>query len=795
MHHRRVRAYVVPCLACALAVAGRAQAATSSTPSTTYLAHVRSDGNLALSATPEAQTRCPGTTVDWTIRVRNDGPCRLAAPALTDDFDPGLTYTGDDRGSTGTDRSRTWSFPTDTLEVGDSLLIHLQATLDPNCEPGAVAGRLQAQATAACDAPAPATASFITTVACAGAVCAITPPDPATCPGGTTEICGPDVAGNRFLWSTGETTRCIMAGPGCYNLQVTNAAGCVDRCDICVNELPQPVCAIAPGNPTACLGQTAEICGPEGDGFTYLWSTGATSRCIDAGPGCYTLRVTSATGCADTCHVCVTQAPGPVCTITTSSAVVCPGQTTELCGPEGQGLGYLWSTGATSNCIDAGPGCYTLRVTTASGCFDTCHVCVTEQPRPICAITPARPAACAGQTTEICGPVGDGLGYLWSTGATDRCITVGPGCYSLRVTDAAGCSDTCHVCVAAATSPSCSISGVDSLCPGDRATLCGPAGDFTYRWNPGGESTRCIDVASPGTYTLVVGDRATGCASEPCSRTVRAGICGGPVACRLTGRGCLEVRTGKGPKDHTFGGNVSPDRSEQESDGDWYHIQHKGRGAAFKFQSHDAHIVSCAEAGGGPCGSRADFEGTGRFSAGKRSGQANFSAFVIDRGEDCDERDYYSITVREGSVAGSGKVVFSAAGTLDCGKLHVKGGSTGIVDHDDTPPGPESGSPSPDADAFEAGTLDRAIPNPFTGTMSYSYRVPEGEPQPVEVGTYDIAGRLVRSLASGMQGPGRYTIQWDGRNQAGVTVTPGIYFLRARVAGDPRVTRVIYLHP
>src|SRR5438552_1184852 len=332
MHHGRVRAYIVFCLVLAPAILVRAGAATSS--STTYFGHVRLDGNLTLSATPEIQTRCPGTTVEWTIRVHNDGACRLAAPTLTDDFDPGLTYTGDDRGSTGTDRSRSWSFPTDTLEVGDSLLIHVQAMLDPHCESGPVASRLQAQATAACDPPTPATATFIATVTCAGAVCAITPPDPATCPGGTTEICGLDAPGNRFSWSTGDTTRCIMAGPCCYSLEVTTAAGCVDHCDICVNELPQPICAIAPGTPTACLGQTTEICGPQGDGFTYSWSTGATSRCIDAGPGCYMLHVTSAAGCADTCHVCVTQAPGPVCAITPSSAAVCAAPRTSSSGPE-----------------------------------------------------------------------------------------------------------------------------------------------------------------------------------------------------------------------------------------------------------------------------------------------------------------------------------------------------------------------------------------------------------------------------------------------------------------------------
>jgi len=77
--------------------------------------------------------------------------------------------------------------------------------------------------------------------------------------------------------------------------------------------------------------------------------------------------------------------------------------------------------------------------------------------------------------------------------------------------------------------------------------------------------------------------------------------------------------------------------------------------------------------------------------------------------------------------------------------------------------------------------------------MRYGYRVPESGEQPVEVSVYDMAGRRVRSLASGTQSPGRYTVQWDGRSDAGVQMAPGAYFLRARVADAQQVTRVVYL--
>jgi flagellar hook assembly protein FlgD len=67
--------------------------------------------------------------------------------------------------------------------------------------------------------------------------------------------------------------------------------------------------------------------------------------------------------------------------------------------------------------------------------------------------------------------------------------------------------------------------------------------------------------------------------------------------------------------------------------------------------------------------------------------------------------------------------------------------------------------------------------------------------QRVEIGIYNVAGRLVKSLVSSDQAPGRYEAVWDGRDDAGASVTHGVYFLRAYVGGQ-RVaasSRILYL--
>jgi flagellar hook assembly protein FlgD len=66
-------------------------------------------------------------------------------------------------------------------------------------------------------------------------------------------------------------------------------------------------------------------------------------------------------------------------------------------------------------------------------------------------------------------------------------------------------------------------------------------------------------------------------------------------------------------------------------------------------------------------------------------------------------------------------------------------------------------------------------------------------PGVVRVDVTDIAGRKVATLAEGFQSPGRYTREWDGRDQGGRDVPSGVYWVRLgdgveRVNSAERVT-------
>ncbi|HEX7149953.1 MAG TPA: hypothetical protein VF618_00585, partial [Thermoanaerobaculia bacterium] len=166
------------------------------------------------------------------------------------------------------------------------------------------------------------------------------------CPGTTTTLSAPSGSGYSYLWSNGETTQSIEAGAGTYAVTVT-ANGCSKQSAVkTVTEKALPAATIS-GNTSICAGTTTTLTAASGSGYTYLWSTGATSPSITVGGGNYYVDVT-VNGCtARSATVSVTEKPLPTATISGTTSI-CAGTTTTLSAATGSGYTYLWSTGATS---------------------------------------------------------------------------------------------------------------------------------------------------------------------------------------------------------------------------------------------------------------------------------------------------------------------------------------------------------------------------------------------------------------------------------------------------------------
>jgi len=88
-----------------------------------------------------------------------------------------------------------------------------------------------------------------------------------------------------------------------------------------------------------------------------------------------------------------------------------------------------------------------------------------------------------------------------------------------------------------------------------------------------------------------------------------------------------------------------------------------------------------------------------------------------------------------------------------------------------------------------------AWPQPYRGgELKVSFATSGGlggGKAPAQVSVYDVAGRLVRHLVSGEFEAGYGTATWDGRDERGVAVSSGIYFLRLVSAGSTRTARIV----
>ena len=81
-------------------------------------------------------------------------------------------------------------------------------------------------------------------------------------------------------------------------------------------------------------------------------------------------------------------------------------------------------------------------------------------------------------------------------------------------------------------------------------------------------------------------------------------------------------------------------------------------------------------------------------------------------------------------------------------------------------------------------------PNPFQDRTGIVFDLPSPESD-VRIGVYDVAGRLVRDLYSGPLPAGRRQFEWDGRNNDGLKIGPGIFFIRAQTNGSLLRSKVV----
>ena len=91
--------------------------------------------------------------------------------------------------------------------------------------------------------------------------------------------------------------------------------------------------------------------------------------------------------------------------------------------------------------------------------------------------------------------------------------------------------------------------------------------------------------------------------------------------------------------------------------------------------------------------------------------------------------------------------------------------------------------------------LQQNYPNPFNNNTYIRYTIPTGDAawQLVTLKIYNVLGTCVKTLVHDYKQAGRYTVRWDGTNEAGDALTSGIYLYRLSVGRQSEFRKLLLL--
>ncbi len=88
-------------------------------------------------------------------------------------------------------------------------------------------------------------------------------------------------------------------------------------------------------------------------------------------------------------------------------------------------------------------------------------------------------------------------------------------------------------------------------------------------------------------------------------------------------------------------------------------------------------------------------------------------------------------------------------------------------------------------------TLSPVFPNPFRGQTRISYSLKE--PGYTSLNVYNTKGQLVRNLCNSMQSAAHYQLSWDGKDNSGLEVASGLYFIRMITSGETHMVKALII--
>ncbi len=316
-------------------------------------------------------------------------------------------------------------------------------------------------------------------------------------------------------------------GPGTYDVTVTDQEGCtITSSATVVNPFVIDIDVIVT-NPLCGSGGTGSASATASGGnapYTYEWSNGDTGPDVtDLAPGTYGLTVTDFLGCQGITSIIIIEDSGLTLSVlsTPSSGCGAADGTASVFIDGGTPPFFIsWNNGSTaSDVANLPPGDYTVMVTDGEGCGAMASVTVEGALAMDLHIMGVNAGCVANGSASAMVTPGTGtppFQFEWSNGETTSIINnIGPGTYSVTVTDSDDCTATEEVTVIGSADISVSTTVTNNPCLGDSqgtatANVSGTSGQITYAWSNGG-NTQTISNLPTGTYFVTVTDSDSGC--------------------------------------------------------------------------------------------------------------------------------------------------------------------------------------------------------------------------------------------------------------------------------------------
>lgn len=348
----------------------------------------------------------------------------------------------------------------------------------------------------------------------------------ATCPG----VCDGQATCNvingtapyTYLWSTTAVTPTITGlCPGNYSCTVTDANGNTSTANVAIGagaginvntSITGTVCNDNSGTATATPTTGT---GP----YSYQWDAAAgnqvTQTALNLSPGNYNVTVTDANGCTGTGVAVIPVVAAPSAAWNFQVVSPCINNNSfnfNATGGNPAGTTYAWTfqngnpaasaiTNPSVTFSQVGANSVTLTVS-ANGCTDTQTQTINVLPLPVVNLGPD-PTICAGSNATL--DAGNaGSTFNWSNNAQTQTTVVGPGTYTVTVTNAGGCTNTDAITVNVSNPPVINLGPDQTLCEGQTITLDAGVPGMTYHWHPGGSSTQTVNVNTQDTYGVTV---------------------------------------------------------------------------------------------------------------------------------------------------------------------------------------------------------------------------------------------------------------------------------------------------